>query len=154
MQAGLRALGVDFELAPRLVRGFDYYTATTFEFQSDALDAAQNAVGGGGRYDGLAEEMGGPPTPGIGFGTGLERIVLALEASGVPAPASGAEVFVVDGLGGEGGTTVGGLVEALRTDGLRGRPRVRRPVGEGAVEGGRPLGRGGRGDGRARRARP
>ena len=64
------------------MRGFDYYTATTFEFQNDALDAAQNALGGGGRYDGLAEEMGGPPTPGIGFGTGLERIVLALDASG------------------------------------------------------------------------
>ena len=118
MQAGLRALGVDFELAPRLVRGFDYYTATTFEFQSAALDAAQNAVGGGGRYDGLAEEMGGPPTPGIGFGTGLERIVLALEASGVPAPTARVEVFVVDGLGGEGGTTVGGLVESLRTEGF------------------------------------
>ena len=113
---------------------------------------AQNALGGGGRYDGLAEEMGGPPTPGIGFGTGLERIVLALEASGVAAPAAPTEVFVVDGLGGEGGTTVGGLVEALRSDGIRGRPRVRRPVGEGAVEGGRPLGRGLGGDGRARRA--
>ena len=118
VQSGLRALGVDFELAPRLVRGFDYYTATTFEFQSDALDAAQNAIGGGGRYDGLAEEMGGPPTPGIGFGSGLERIVLALEASGVAAPASGAEVFVVDGLGEAGGTTVGTLVEALRTEGF------------------------------------
>jgi len=118
VQAGLRALGIPFELAPRLVRGFDYYTATTFEFQSDALDAAQNAVGGGGRYDGLAEEMGGAPTPGIGFGTGIERIVLALEASGVGAPSTGAEVFVVDGLGGEGGATVGGLVEALRTEGF------------------------------------
>ena len=118
VQAGLRALEIDYELAPRLVRGFDYYTATTFEFQSDVLDAAQNAVGGGGRYDGLAEEMGGPHTPGIGFGTGLERIVLALEASGVPAPASSVEVFVVDGLGGEGGTTVGGLVEVLRTEGF------------------------------------
>jgi histidyl-tRNA synthetase len=118
VQAGLRALGIAFELAPRLVRGFDYYTATTFEFQSDALDGAQNAVGGGGRYDGLAEEMGGPPTPGIGFGTGLERIVLALEASGVAAPATSVDVFVVDGLGGEGGPTVGGLVEALRTEGF------------------------------------
>jgi len=118
VQAGLRALDVPFELAPRLVRGFDYYTATTFEFQSDALDAAQNALGGGGRYDGLAEEMGGPPTPGIGFGTGIERIVLALEGAGVAPPAPGTEVFVVDGLGGEGGTTVGGLVEALRTEGF------------------------------------
>jgi histidyl-tRNA synthetase len=118
VQAGLRALGIGFELAPRLVRGFDYYTATTFEFQSDALDAAQNAVGGGGRYDGLAEQMGGPPTPGIGFGCGLERIVLALEASSVPPPATGAEVFVVDGLGDAGGTTVPVLVEALRTEGF------------------------------------
>jgi histidyl-tRNA synthetase len=118
VQAGLRALDIDFELAPRLVRGFDYYTATTFEFQSDALDAAQNALGGGGRYDGLAEEMGGPPTPGIGFGTGIERIVLALEAAGVPAPAPPTEVFVVDGLGDAGGTTVGVLVAALRADGF------------------------------------
>jgi histidyl-tRNA synthetase len=118
VQAGLRALDIDFELAPRLVRGFDYYTATTFEFQSDALDAAQNALGGGGRYDGLAEEMGGPPTPGIGFGTGIERIVLALEAAGVPAPAPATEVFVVDGLGEAGGTTVAVLVAALRADGF------------------------------------
>ena len=67
---------------PRLVRGFDYYTSTTFEFASDALDAAQNAVGGGGRYDQLAEEMGGPPTPGIGFGIGIERVLIACDAEG------------------------------------------------------------------------
>src|SRR6185295_16336363 len=110
VQEGLQGLGIAYELAPRLVRGFDYYTRTTFEFQSDALDAAQNALGGGGRYDGLAEEMGGPATPGIGFGAGIERLVLALEASGVPAPRAGTEVFVVDGLADAGGTTVGGLV--------------------------------------------
>ena len=57
VQAGLRALGIDFEIAPRLVRGLDYYTGTTFEFQSETLDAAQNAIGGGGRYGKLAEEM-------------------------------------------------------------------------------------------------
>ena len=118
VQAGLRALGIDFELAPRLVRGFDYYTATTFEFQSDALDAAQSAVGGGGRYDGLAEEMGGPPTPGIGFGTGIERIVLALDALGAGVAPPGVDVFVVDGVGEAGGTTVGTLAEALRTEGF------------------------------------
>ncbi len=118
VQAGLASVGIDVELDPRLVRGFDYYTGTTFEFQSDALDAAQNAVGGGGRYDRLAEEFGGPPTPGIGFGSGLERIVLALDALGVPSVGRGIEVFVVDGLGPEGGTTVGGLVEALRADGF------------------------------------
>ncbi len=55
-----------------LVRGLDYYTRTTFEFASDALDAAQNAVGGGGRYNGLAEALGGPATPGIGFASGIE----------------------------------------------------------------------------------
>jgi histidyl-tRNA synthetase len=118
VQAGLHALAIDVELAPRLVRGFDYYTGTTFEFQSAALDAAQNAVGGGGRYDGLAEEFGGPPTPGIGFGTGLERIVLALDALGAVVPVRSTEVFVVDGLGDGGGTTVGTLVEALRSEGF------------------------------------
>ena len=71
---------------PRLVRGLDYYTGTTFEFQSDALDGAQNAIGGGGRYDGLVEQMGGPPTPGIGFGIGIERVLLACDAEGVPLP--------------------------------------------------------------------
>ena len=75
VQEGLQALGIPFEISPRLVRGFDYYPLTTFEFQSTALDAAQNALGGGGRYDGLAEEMGGPSTPGIGFGAGIERLV-------------------------------------------------------------------------------
>lgn len=118
VQAGLHALAIDVELAPRLVRGFDYYTGTTFEFQSAALDAAQSAVGGGGRYDGLAEEFGGPPTPGIGFGTGIERIVLALDALGATIPVSGTEIFVVDGLGDGGGTIVGTLVEDLRTQGF------------------------------------
>ncbi len=74
---GLDRLGIAYTIDARLVRGFDYYTRTTFEFSCDQLDAAQNALGGGGRYDGLAEEMGGPPTPGIGFGIGLERVLLA-----------------------------------------------------------------------------
>ena len=72
-----------YEIEPRLVRGLDYYTRTTFEFASAALDAAQNAVGGGGRYDGLVEALGGPPTPGIGFGIGIERVLLACDAEGV-----------------------------------------------------------------------
>ena len=118
VQAGLLALRIDVELAPRLVRGFDYYTGTTFEFQTAALDAAQSAIGGGGRYDGLAEEFGGPPTPGIGFGTGLERIVIALDALEVSVPVAGTEVFVVDGLGDDAGTVIGSLVEDLRTEGF------------------------------------
>jgi histidyl-tRNA synthetase len=117
VQAGLTALGIAYELAPRLVRGFDYYTSTTFEFASDALDAAQDAIGGGGRYDQLAEEMGGPPTPGIGFGIGLERVMIACDAEGaLPAPTSRLDAFVVDALG-DGSATV--LVNELREAGLR-----------------------------------
>ncbi|MEZ5371687.1 MAG: histidine--tRNA ligase [Microthrixaceae bacterium] len=68
--SGLDALGIEAEVAPRLVRGLDYYRRTTFEFAAESLDAAQNAVGGGGRYDGLVEALGGKPTPGIGFARG------------------------------------------------------------------------------------
>jgi histidyl-tRNA synthetase len=100
VQDGLSALGVPFTLAPRLVRGLDYYTSTVFEFASGALDAAQNGIGGGGRYDRLAEEMGGPPTPSIGFGSGVERILLACDAEGVQAaPNARVDVFVVDPAG-------------------------------------------------------
>jgi histidyl-tRNA synthetase len=117
VQRGLDALGIEHEIAPRLVRGFDYYTRTTFEFVSDALDAAQNAVGGGGRYDRLAEEMGGPPTPGIGFGMGVERILIACESEGVaPArPGPGIDAFVVDDLG---DTTATVLLQELRDSGV------------------------------------
>jgi histidyl-tRNA synthetase len=102
VQRGLAALGVDFQVNGRLVRGLDYYTRTTFEFAANALESAQNAVGGGGRYDGLAEALGGPPTPGIGFGAGIERILLACDAEGVfPVPGSELDVFVVDTTGGE-----------------------------------------------------
>ena len=73
MRALLDAAGIDYELDPTLVRGLDYYTRTVFEFTSDAL-GAQSGVGGGGRYDGLIEQIGGPPTPGIGWAAGIERI--------------------------------------------------------------------------------
>lgn len=97
VRAGLEALGIDYRLEPRLVRGLDYYTHTTFEFAATALDSAQNAIGGGGRYNGLAESLGGPPTPGVGFGSGIERILLACDAEGVFAtPTPNQKVFVVD----------------------------------------------------------
>lgn len=99
---GLSALGIAYEIDPRLVRGLDYYTHTTFEFVSDALDAAQSTVLGGGRYDGLVEELGGPPTPGIGFGSGIERVLLACDAESVfPVAQAPIDVFVVDLCGGE-----------------------------------------------------
>ncbi|MEI8000426.1 MAG: histidine--tRNA ligase [Actinomycetes bacterium] len=114
---GLTALGIPFTVAPRLVRGFDYYTSTTFEFVSDALDAAQNAIGGGGRYDQLASDMGGPPTPSIGFGIGIERVLIAAEAEGVLTPDPiRLDAFVVDGIGDATATAV---VAELRESGLR-----------------------------------
>ena len=123
VQQGLGDLGIDFVLEPRLVRGLDYYTHTTFEFVSDALEAAQNTVLGGGRYDGLVEDLGGPPTPGIGFGSGIERVLLACDAEGVfPAPPKQLDVFVVDVAGGA----------AARQLTSRAAPgRARRPTGHG-----------------------
>jgi histidyl-tRNA synthetase len=73
----LAAYGVGYELAPTLVRGLDYYTRTTFEFKDEAI-GAKDTICGGGRYDGLIEEIGGPATPGIGFGAGLERLLLSI----------------------------------------------------------------------------
>jgi histidyl-tRNA synthetase len=83
--------GIDYELDPTLVRGLDYYTRTVFEFVSDAL-GAQSGVGGGGRYDGLVEQLGGRPTPGAGWAAGVERILLA--ASDVPVAADGCDLYV------------------------------------------------------------
>ena len=82
----LDASGVSYELVPTLVRGLDYYTRTTWEFVGPD-EGAQSSLSGGGRYDGLVEEIGGPATPGVGFGAGVERLVLALEHAGrIPAP--------------------------------------------------------------------
>ena len=84
--AGLAALAIPFEIDTRLVRGIDYYIGDTLlEFQSEALETAQSTIIGGGRYDGLAEQLGGPPTPGIGFGSGIERVLLACDGEGVLA---------------------------------------------------------------------
>lgn len=117
VRAGLAALGVTYEINPRLVRGFDYYARTTFEFVSDALDAAQNAIGGGGRYDRLVEQLGGKPTSGIGFGSGVERLLLALEAEGVAtaSPFDDLDAFVVDTTGEDVATL---LCDQLRAAGL------------------------------------
>ncbi len=96
----LDAYGVRYTLSPTLVRGLDYYTRTTFEFVDEAI-GAQSTICGGGRYDGLAEELGGPPTPGIGFGAGIERLLLSLDASGIELPPEpGIDVFLASAEGG------------------------------------------------------
>src|SRR6478736_5089473 len=85
LRAHLDALGIDHIVEPGLVRGLDYYTRTAFEFWPKAGGGQQSALGGGGRYDGLVELLGGRPTPGIGFGLGLDRVLLALEGQGATA---------------------------------------------------------------------
>jgi len=116
VQSGLDAQQIRYQLDPRLVRGFDYYTRTTFEFPAAALDASQNAIVGGGRYNGLVEQLGGPPTPGIGFGVGIERVLLACDAEGVfPVVPAGPDAFVVDRTG---GVAARDLVAELRAAGL------------------------------------
>ncbi len=79
MRASLDALGVAYEVDPTMVRGLDYYTRTVFEVHAEGL-GAQSQVGGGGRYDGLIEQLGGPPTPAMGWALGVDRIALAMAA--------------------------------------------------------------------------
>jgi histidyl-tRNA synthetase len=96
VRAHLEAIGVGYRLEPGLVRGLDYYTRTAFEFYRSGAQGQQQALGGGGRYDGLVELLGGRPTPGIGFGLGLDRVVLALLAAGVaPTPTRGPLAVIV-----------------------------------------------------------
>jgi len=116
--SGLAALGVEASLNPRLVRGFDYYTRTTFEFVADALDGAQNAIGGGGRYDKLSEQLGGKPTSGIGFGCGIERLLLTRAAENdepLTLLNRTLDCFVVDTTGEDVATV---LLDELRGAGL------------------------------------
>jgi len=101
VRAGLETIGIPFTIDDTLVRGLDYYRHTTFEYQGDTLDSAQNALGGGGRYDGLVESLGGPPTHGIGFALGLDRTLISCDDEGVFPPAPPVlDAFVVDTTGG------------------------------------------------------
>jgi histidyl-tRNA synthetase len=121
LRAHLDALGVGYRLEPGLVRGLDYYTRTAFEVYPSGIEGQQSAVGGGGRYDGLVELLGGRPTPGIGFGIGLDRVLLALERSGRPPADEPAPVAVV--VGADSADTAQRLHVAtlLRAEGLRAR---------------------------------
>jgi histidyl-tRNA synthetase len=116
VQAHLENYVVEFELVPTLVRGLDYYTRTAFEFVDEAI-GAQSSICGGGRYDGLIEQIGGKPTPGVGFGAGIERLLLSLGEEGVEPEAAELEVFVA--LHDEGDKPrVLPLVQELRRGGL------------------------------------
>ncbi len=114
VRAHLDAYGVAYRLVPTLVRGLDYYTRTTFEFVDEAI-GAQSSICGGGRYDGLVEELGGSPTPGIGFGAGIERLLLSLEAAGIAPEQQAIDVYVA----GDGGRErIVPLVAELRRRGV------------------------------------
>jgi histidyl-tRNA synthetase len=120
VRALLDVANVPYELDSTLVRGLDYYTRTVFEFTSDAL-GAQSGVGGGGRYDRLVEQLGGPPTPGMGWAAGIERILLAGEASEVrqPAAAPPLELFVArEDAGPETARRAFALLQEARSAGL------------------------------------
>lgn len=112
VREGLESLGIPFREDSGLVRGLDYYTRTAFEYVATGLDAAQNAVGGGGRYDGLALSIGGPDTPGVGFALGVDRIILAL---GDPERTH-LDAYLVSETGPEEALVV---ASKLRADGLR-----------------------------------
>lgn len=117
VQSYLDALGVDYELNPKLVRGFDYYTRTVFEVTFSGL-GAQNAIGAGGRYDGLVEDVGGSPTPAVGFAVGVERLLLALEQEGSFSTASPRPDAYIVQFGGETKTRAAQLMYELRRAGL------------------------------------
>ena len=94
LQQNLDAIGIPYVINPKIVRGLDYYTKTAFEFVTNSL-GAQGTVCGGGRYDNLVQEVGGPPIPGVGFGLGKERLLMLMEANGVEIPKpSACDVFI------------------------------------------------------------
>jgi histidyl-tRNA synthetase len=109
----LDAAGVAYELEPTLVRGLDYYTRTTFEFRDEAI-GAQSAICGGGRYDGLIEAIGGPPTPGIGFGAGIERLLLSV--GDLEVEPEGIDVFFVTEEGADRAAIAAALAELRRRE--------------------------------------
>ena len=118
VQELLSEANVAYEIDSTLVRGLDYYTRTVFEFTSDAL-GAQSGVGGGGRYDGLVQNLGGPPTPGMGWAAGVERILLAGDPQ--PATVRAPELFVAlaDGAREQRRRAAFSLLGAARSAGLR-----------------------------------
>ena len=113
VRAQLDHYGVPYVIDPTLVRGLDYYSRTTFEFIAP-FDNANSSICGGGRYDGLVEAIGGPPTPGIGFGAGLERLLLALELEGIVAEPTRLDVFFVVGEGAPRERVLGAAAELRR----------------------------------------
>jgi len=131
VRAHLDALGVSYRLEPGLVRGLDYYTRTAFEYYVTGREGQQQAIGGGGRYDGLVEHLGGRPTPGIGFGIGIDRLILALAEARAPVASEPALVAVVVGADPDDTAARLKVVTDLRGAGIAARAELgRRKLGK------------------------
>jgi len=118
VQQYLQAMDIPAHLNPRIVRGLDYYTRTVFEFVSELPEMNGMVLGGGGRYDGLIEQLGGQRTPSLGFGLGLERVLLQLKAMNAPMPEEEPCMLFIASRGEEAGVLAMQLVNALRAEGL------------------------------------
>ncbi|WP_053957024.1 histidine--tRNA ligase [Inediibacterium massiliense] len=117
LKESLSAMGLEYVIDPNIVRGLDYYRKTAFEIVSHNI-GAQGTVCGGGRYDGLVEELGGPHTPGIGFGMGIERLLLTLENNEIPIPSpKGLDIFIVS-IGERAEKEAIGILQNLRREGI------------------------------------
>lgn len=117
LRASLEAMNIDYVIDSRIVRGLDYYTGTVFEFIAEGI-GAQSTVCGGGRYDGLVESLGGPALPGIGFGMGITRIILAMREAGLDNVVAKKPRVYVAALGESAMVKALGIVERLRADGV------------------------------------
>jgi histidyl-tRNA synthetase len=118
LKDNLTAMEIDFIVDPGIVRGLDYYTKTAFEFVTTSI-GAQGTICGGGRYDNLIEQLGGPPIPGVGFGLGIERLLLVMESNGIEIPLpDSTDVFVA--VMGENAKKFGlSLTRKLRSQGIK-----------------------------------
>ena len=115
----LKELEIEYVVDDKLVRGLDYYTYTVFEIEAEIKDfGAQNVLGGGGRYNNLVSNLGGPETPGVGFAFGMERLLLAIEAEGLKIPISNSTDLFIIALGSEAKKKCVGLTNAMRIGGL------------------------------------
>ena len=113
----LTASGISYTVDPKIVRGLDYYTRTVFEFVAEGI-GAQSTVCGGGRYDGLIEELGGPSLPGIGFAMGITRLILAMKDAGIVVPSPAAPRLYIAGLGNAAASRAAVITEQLRAGGI------------------------------------
>ncbi len=132
VRAVLDAVGLQYRVNPRLVRGMDYYNLTVFEWVTDQL-GSQGTVCGGGRYDGLIEQLGGKSAPAVGFGLGIERLLLLIQALGLPVPDASPDAYAIVPPGAPLAQVMA-VLEALRTQGVRVQQHAAGPDGQSSMK--------------------